>query len=72
MKDNQKALETYNQKNRSLEINNNEIKNTVSNYITHTKKIQNKLDEFQNTKRLEIEEINKKVKFPVFGVLGST
>ena len=63
LKDNQKALETYNQKNRSLEINNDEIKNTVSNYITHTKKIQNKLDEFQNTKRLEIEEINKKVKF---------
>ena len=63
LKDNQKTLETYNQKNRSLEINNNEIKNTVSNYITHTKKIQNKLDELQNTKKLEIEEINKKVKF---------
>ena len=45
--DNQKTLETYNQKNRSLEINNNEIKNTISNYITHTKKIQNNLMNFR-------------------------
>ena len=50
-------------KNRSFVINNEKLKNTISRYIVNTKKIQEKLNYVENNKNLEVEEINKKVKF---------
>ena len=56
-------IQTINQKNRSLEINNSELKDTISRYIKNTKKIQEKLNYTENSKNLELNEINQKVKF---------
>ena len=50
-------------KNRNFVINNSELKNTISRYINNSKKISEKLNSVENSKNLELEIINKKVKF---------
>ena len=50
-------------KNRSFEINNAELKNTISRYVVNSKKLQEKIKSIETTKNFEIEEINKKIKF---------
>ena len=54
---------TINQKNRSFEINNSELKNTVSRYISNTKKLEKEIIEIKNLNELEISEKNNKIKF---------
>ena len=49
--------------NRSFEINNSEIKNTISRYIINNKKLQVKINLLENAKNLESENEIKKVKF---------
>ena len=56
-------LENTNQKNRSFEINNAELKNTVSRYVINLKKLQEQLDAADKSKNNELNEINQKVKF---------
>ena len=56
-------LKESNLKNRSYEINNNELKNTVSRYILNSKKIQEKLNLTEEKKYLKLEEQTEKVKF---------
>mgnify|MGYP001218353149 FL=1 len=56
-------LDSANQKNRSFEINNAELTNTISRYIVNTKKINEKINSIEKTSQLEIEEKNKKIKF---------
>ena len=56
-------LESINQKNRSFEINNAELKNTVSRYVVNLKKLQEQLDIVGKSKNNELKEINQKVKF---------
>ena len=51
------------QKNKLFEINNAELKNTISRYIANNKKIQEKLDSFEKSKNLELEGETKKIKF---------
>ena len=51
------------QKNRSFEINNAELKNTISRYVVNTKKLKNEIDDIKNFKENEIDEKNKKIKF---------
>ena len=50
-------------KNRSFEINNSEIKNTISRYIINNKKLQVKINLLESVKNLESENEIKKVKF---------
>jgi len=50
-------------KNRSSEINNNELKNTISRYIMNYKKLQEKINLLENSKNLQFEDEIKKVKF---------
>ena len=52
-----------NQKNRSFEINNSELRNTISSYIANTKKINEKISSLEKSSRSEIEEKNRKIKF---------
>jgi len=63
--DKQKKLElnNLNEKNRSFQINNAELKNTVSRYIVNTKKIQDKLNNLEKSKNLILDEKNKKLEF---------
>jgi len=56
-------LENTNQKNRSFEINNAELKNTVSRYIVNTKKLQEKIKSLEQTSQIDIKEKNNKIKF---------
>jgi len=56
-------LEESLMKNRSFEINNSELKNTISRYIVNYKKIQEKVNTQENSKKSEFENENKKVKF---------
>ena len=56
-------LKESNLKNRSYEINNNELKNTVSRYILNSKKIQEKLNLTEEKKYLKLEEQTEKIKF---------
>ena len=51
------------QKNRSFEINNAELKNTISRYVVNTKKLKNEIDDIKNFKENEMDEKNKKIKF---------
>ena len=50
-------------KNRPYEINNHELKNTISRYIVNTKKIQERLNLAEESKNSKIEEEMAKVKF---------
>ena len=56
-------IDSTNKKNRSFEINNAELKNTISRYVINTKKLKNEIDEIKNFKENEIDEKNKKIKF---------
>ncbi len=56
-------LENTNQKNRSYEINNAELKNTVSRYIVNTKKLQEKINYLEQSSQTDINEMNNKIKF---------
>ncbi len=56
-------LENTNQKNRSYEINNAELKNTVSRYIVNTKKLQEKVNYLEQSSQTDISEKNNKIKF---------
>ena len=55
--------------NRTLEINNNELKNSISRYISNNRKLQDTINKLKldYTKPLltieQIEELNNKVKF---------
>ena len=51
------------EKNRSYEINNSDLKKTVSSYIVNTKKIQEKLNLAEQSSNLNIDTQNKKVTF---------
>ena len=51
------------QKNRSFEINSNELKNTISRYIINYKKLQKETNQLNNSKNLNSEDENKKIKF---------
>ena len=59
----EQTLQTTNQKSRSFEINNAELKNTISKYIINSKKLQEQLNSAEKNKNLELNEINRKVKF---------
>jgi hypothetical protein len=50
-------------KNRSFEINNAELKNTISRYVVNTKKLQEKISVLENSKNLEFDNETKKVQF---------
>ena len=63
MKDQNEKFEVTNQKNRSFEINNAELKNTVSRYVVNLRKLQEQLDKANKSKNHESNEINQKVKF---------
>ena len=56
-------LENTNQKNRSYEINNAELKNTVSRYIINTKKLQEKINTLEQSSQSDINDKNDKIKF---------
>jgi len=56
-------IDSTNKKNRSFEINNAELKNTISRYVINTKKLKNEIDEIKNFKENEIDEKNNKIKF---------
>ena len=56
LKETRLNLEESLEKNRSYEINNFELKNTVSRYINNTKKIQEKLDVTEGSKKLELDQ----------------
>ena len=56
-------IDSTNKKNRSFEINNAELKNTISRYVINTKKLKNEIDEIKNFKENEMDEKNKKIKF---------
>ena len=49
--------------NRSFEINNAEIKNTISRYIINNKKLDEKINLIENSKNLKSEDETKKIKF---------
>ena len=51
------------EKNRTYEINNYELKNTVSRYIVNTKTIQEKLNIAEELKKSKLSEQTEKVKF---------
>ena len=51
------------EKNRSFEINNAEIKNTLSRYIVNYKKLQEKLNLVKDSNNLKLEKELQKVKF---------
>ncbi len=65
----EKKLETTNQKNRELEINNHELKNTISRYINNFKNQQNQINKLKDaqSKNLfndqKIEELVQRIKF---------
>ena len=63
LKEQDEKFEVNNQKNRSFEINNAELKNTVSRYVVNLKKLQEQLDVANKSKNHELNEINQKVKF---------
>ena len=63
LKEQDEKFEVNNQKNRSFEINNAELKNTVSRYVVNLKKLQEQLDVVNKSKNHELNEINQKVKF---------
>jgi hypothetical protein len=50
-------------KNRSFEVNNNELKNTISRYIVNYKKLQEKINLLKKTENLKLEDETKKIKF---------
>ena len=56
-------IDSTNKKNRSFEINNAELKNTISRYVINTKKLKKEIDELKNFKENEMDEKNKKIKF---------
>ena len=56
-------LESINQKNRSFEINNAELKNTISRFIENNKKLQEKLNVLEQSNQTDIKEKNNKIKF---------
>ena len=41
-------IDSTNKKNRSFEINNAELKNTISRYVINTKKLKNEIDKIKN------------------------
>tara|TARA_E500000331_G_scaffold350713_2_gene396075 strand:- start:104 stop:973 length:870 start_codon:yes stop_codon:yes gene_type:complete len=65
----EKKLETTNQKNRELEINNHELKTTISRYINNFKNQQNQINKLKDaqSKNLfndqKIEELVQRIKF---------
>ena len=63
LKKQDEKFELNNQKYRSFEINNAELKNTVSRYVVNLKKLQEQLDVADKSKNNELNEINQKVKF---------
>ena len=56
-------LEESIKKDRSFEINNAELKNTISRYIINNKKMQEKINLLETSKNLEFDERDQKVKF---------
>jgi len=50
-------------KNRSFEVNNNELKNTISRYIVNYKKLQEKINLLKKSENLKLEDETKKIKF---------
>ena len=56
-------LEESIKKDRSFEINNAELKNTISRYIINNKKMQEKINLLESSKNLEFDERDQKVKF---------
>jgi hypothetical protein len=50
-------------KNRSFEINNSELKKTISRYIINHKKMQEEINLLTNSKNLKFEDADRKVKF---------
>jgi len=56
-------LEESIQKNRLFEINNAELKNTISRYIINNKKMHEKINLLESSKNLEFDERDQKVKF---------
>ena len=63
LKQTKKNLKDSLEKNRSFEINNAEIKNTLSRYIVNYKKLQEKLNLVKDSKNLKLEKELQKVKF---------
>ena len=63
LKEKDENLQVINQKNRSFEINNAELKNTISRYIINLKKLQEQVDLTEKSKSHELKEINKKIQF---------
>ena len=63
LKETRKNLKDSLEKNRSFEINNAEIKNTLSRYIVNYKKLQEKLNLVKDSKNLKLEKELQKVKF---------
>ena len=60
LKEKDENLQAITQKNRSFEINNAELKNTISRYITNSKKLQEQVNLTEKSKSHELKEINKK------------
>ena len=63
LKQTKKNLKDSLEKNRSFEINNAEIKNTLSRYIVNYKNLQEKLNLVKDSKNLKLEKELQKVKF---------
>ena len=63
LKETSKNLNDSIEKNRSFEINNAEIKNTLSRYIVNYKKLQEKISLVKDSKDLKFEKEIQKVKF---------
>ena len=63
LKQTKKNLKDSLEKNRSFEINNAEIKNTLSRYIVNYKKLQEKLNLVKDSNNLKLEKELQKVKF---------
>ena len=59
LKEKDENLQAITQKNRSFEINNAELKNTISRYITNSKKLQEQVNLTEKSKSHELKEINK-------------
>jgi len=63
LKDNNVKLVNATKINRSLEINNHELKNTVSRYITNYKKLVEEIKQLKNSDNQGLKDENLKVKF---------
>ena len=63
LKEKQKNNDDILEKNKYLEINNSNIKNTLSEQIANNKKLQKKIDLIDTSKNLDSQDVVKKIKF---------